>query len=191
MNRSVFNALKVAAVVLVACWLVSNAAFGIAERNYSKHEQRTLDFAKRKEQLADSLVAANVSLARQRDSLAVVAAEKQKTITKRIEAVRLVPVPPEALPLVDTLNAIIDDQQEVIATQKRALDMGRDVEAKLRRALVASDARGDSLQAFIEKPKPKPRRWGLTVGGGACIGVNGTQVYNGPCLNVGISWRIL
>lgn len=186
MNKSVFNALKVAAVVLVACWLVSNAAFSIAERNYSKHEQRTLEFAKRKEAEADSLKALADSASRQRDSLAVVAAEKQKTITKRIETIRLVPVPPEAVLLVDTLNAIIDDQQEVIAAQKRALDMGRDIEAKLRRALLASDARGDSLVALVQAPRKKPSRWALAVFAGQCV----SGIKTGPCVGAGVSYRI-
>jgi hypothetical protein len=191
MNRSVLNAMLWAGVVLVAMALASKAAFHMSELTYSKHEKRVLEFAKRKELEADLRTWEAEQLMRQRDSLAVVASEKQKTITRRIESVREVPVPAEAKPLVDTLNAIIDDQNELLVIQGTEIRQGREIEAKLRGALSASNARGDTLQAFIERPQPKPRRWGLTVGAGHCVGTNGTQVYNGPCLNVSVSWRII
>jgi hypothetical protein len=187
-NRSVLNAMKVAAVVLVACWLVSNATSSIAERTYSKHEKRVLEFAKRKEQQADSLESLADALARQRDSLAVVASEKQKTIIKRIESAREVPVPAEAKPLVDTLNAIIDDQNELLVIQGREVKLGREIEAKLRGALSASNMRGDSLLYLVNLPKPKAPRASVGIFVGPCATQTGAYPF---CAGVGVSWRIL
>jgi hypothetical protein len=187
-NRSVLNAMKVAAVVLVACWLVSNATSSIAERTYSKHEKRVLEFAKRKEQQADSLESLADALARQRDSLAVVASEKQKTIIKRIESVREVPVPAAARPLVDTLNAIIDDQNELLVIQGNALRLGQKIEARLRGALGASESRADSLHYLTSLPRPKAPRASVGIFVGPCATQTGAYPF---CAGVGVSWRIL
>jgi hypothetical protein len=187
-NRSVLNAMKVAAVVLVACWLVSNATSSIAERTYSKHEKRVLEFAKRKELQADSLESLADSIAKQRDSLAVVASEKQKTITRRIESVREVPVPAEAKPLVDTLNAIINDQNELLVIQGNEIRQGREIEAKLRGALSASNMRADSLHYLVNLPRPKAPRASVGIFVGPCATQTGAYPF---CAGVGVSWRIL
>jgi hypothetical protein len=188
MHRALLNALCWAGVVLVAIALASNAAFNIAERNYSKHEKRTLEFARRKELQADSLESLADSIAKQRDSLAVVADQKQKTIVRRIASVREIPVPAEAKPLVDTLNAIIDDQNELLVIQGNEIRLGREIEAKLRGALSASNMRADSLLYLTSLPRPKAPRVNVGVFVGPCVTQTGAFPF---CAGVGVSWRIL
>jgi hypothetical protein len=181
MNRSVFNALKVAGLVLVAMWLTSQLAFDMSERTYSKHEQRVLEFAQRKEILADSLQAAADSVAKQRDSLAIVAHEKQKTIIKRIETVREVSKPDPAR------DSIIDDQQNAITDLNRALRFGQQAEADLRRASNAWKARGDSLEALVRTPRKRPSRLSVGVYAGPCVSEIGVSRV---CAGVGVGWKL-
>jgi hypothetical protein len=182
MNRSVFNALKIAGLVLVAMWLASQLAFDMSERTYSKHERRVLEFAQRKEIVADSALALADSVIRQRDSIQAASHEKQKTIVKRIETVREVSRPDPAR------DSIIDDQQEVITDLNRALRFGQQAEAELRRASNAWKARGDSLEAFIQKPRPKPSRLSVGVTVGPCVHEEGVSKV---CVTAGASWRVL
>jgi uncharacterized coiled-coil protein SlyX len=186
MNKALLNAIKVAALVLLAMWITSVAANNMSERTYAKHEKRVLEFARRKEMQADSLTAYADSVARQRDSLAVVASEKQKVVTKRIETVRLVQIPDTCQSLVAQYDSIVVEQQDIIGNLNWALRDSRTVEQKLRESNRLLDERGDSLQAHILRPKKKPSRLALAAFGGQCVGMNGT----GPCIGVGLSWRI-
>jgi hypothetical protein len=181
MNKTLLNAMKVAALVLGAMWITSVAANNMSERTYAKHEKRVLEFARRKEMQADSLQAVADSLRPLADSIITV--QRVKTVYIR-QAVELLTPPVTSG---DTArDYIIAAQDSVITGLNEAVDKMREAEAALRGALVRSDERGDSLQAHILRPRKKPSRLALAAFGGQCVGMNGT----GPCIGVGLSWRI-
>lgn len=189
MNRSILNAMKIAALVLFAMWATSTATEKMADKVYAKHEKRVLEFAHRKEVLADSLQEIADSLSFERDSLAIVANMRHAPLPARIAAVRELPVRDTAI--VAELNAIIDVQEVVIADQKQAIAQSIQIEAKLRGSITHLEEANDSLVAQINRPKPKPSRWSIGATAGMCVGVNGTQAYNGPCISFGVSWKVL
>lgn len=186
MNKALLNAMCWAAVVLLAMWATSHVVSSMSERTYQKHEKRVLEFAKRKEQQADSLTAFADSLAKQRDSLAVVAAEKVRVVRERIESIRLVSVPDTCKSVVAAYDSVVTDQQEIIGGLNWALRQSQEIEAKLRQSNRMLDERGDSLQAHILRPKPKPSRLSLGLFAGQCASTLGTS----PCVGVGVSYRI-
>jgi hypothetical protein len=180
-NKTLLNAMKIAALVLLAMWITSVAANNMSERTYAKHEKRVLEFARRKEMQADSLQAVADSLRPLADSIITV--QRVKTVYIR-QAVELLTPPVTSG---DTArDYIIAAQDSVIVGLNEAVDKMREAEAALRGALQRSDERGDSLQAHILRPKKKPSRLALAAFGGQCVGQNGT----GPCMGVGLSWRI-
>jgi hypothetical protein len=180
-NKTLLNAMKIAGLVLLAMWITSVAANNMSERTYAKHEKRVLEFAHRKELEADSLRAVADSLKPLADSIITVQRVKTVYIRQAVEA-----LPPAVTPSDTARDKVIASQDSVITGLNEAVDKMREAEAALRGALVRSDERGDSLQAHILRPKKKPSRLALAAFGGQCVGMNGT----GPCIGVGLSWRI-
>jgi hypothetical protein len=178
---SVLNALQIAGLVLAAMWITSVAANNMSERTYAKHEARVLAFAQRKELEADSLRAVADSLKPLAGSIITVQRVRTVYVRQAVEA-----LPPAVTPSDTARDQIIASQDSIITGLNEAVDKMREAEAALRGALVRSDERGDSLQAHILRPKKKPSRLALAAFGGQCVGMNGT----GPCIGVGLSWRI-
>jgi hypothetical protein len=181
MNKTLLNAMKVAALVLLAMWITSVASNNMSERTYAKHERRVLEFARRKQIERDSAVAVADSLKPLADSIVTVERVRTIYVRQAVEA-----LPPAVTPSDTARDQIIAAQDSIIVGLNVAVDKMREAEAALRGALVRSDERGDSLQAHILRPRKKPSRLALAAFGGQCVGMNGT----GPCIGVGLSWRI-
>jgi hypothetical protein len=177
-----------ALVVGCAIYATRCATEQVAEREANKERDRILSHADSLKQESDSLRVLADSIAPLRNLLDALTHEKQKTITRRIVSVREVPVPAEAQPLVDTLNAIIDDQAAVIAAKDEVIRQDREIEAKLRGALSASNMRADSLLYVTNLPRPKAPRASVGVFVGPCVTQTGAFPF---CAGVGVSWRIL
>jgi hypothetical protein len=181
MNKTVLNAMKVAALVLLAMWITSVAANNMSERTYAKHERRVLEFAQRKELEADSLRAVADSLRPLADSIITVQRVRTVYIRQSVEA-----LPPAVTPSDTARDQIIAAQDSVITGLNEAVDKMREAEAVLRGALVRSDERGDSLQAHILRPKKKPSRIHLNVTCGESVTLLGTS----PGCTLGIGLRL-
>jgi hypothetical protein len=177
-----------ALVVGCAIFATRCATEQVAEHQANKERDRILTHADSLKQESDSLRVLADSLTPLRNLLDKLTTEKQKTITRRIASVRDVPVPADAKPLVDTLNAIIDDQTAVIAAKDEVIRQDREIEAKLRGALDASNMRGDSLLYLTSLPRPKAPRASVGIFVGPCVTQTGAFPF---CAGVGVSWRIL
>ena len=129
----------------------------------------------------DSLVAVADSLKPLADSIITVQSVKTVYVRQAIEA-----LPPAETPSDSARDRIIATQDTIITDLNVAIGKMREAEASLRGALSLSDERGDSLQAFILRPKKKPSRVALAVFGGECVYAGGA----GPCIGVGVSYRI-
>jgi hypothetical protein len=72
--------------------------------------------------------------------------------------------------------------------QGREVKLGREIEAKLRGALSASNMRADSLHYLVNLPRPKAPRATVGIFVGPCATQTGVYPF---CAGVGVSWRIL
>ena len=163
---------------LALIWLAQQSTAILADRHYAKHERRVIEFAKRKELLADSLQAVADSLANERDSVVVVTKVRTEYIRQQVNS-----LPPAVTPSDSARDRIIAVQDSIITDQQIAIDAGREIEAKLRGALDAATVRGDSLLALVQAPKRKQSRIGLGVFTGVCVDKR-------PCAGVGAVVRI-
>lgn len=184
MNTAILNAIKVAAVVFVAIWLYGLAADKYYQHQYGRYEARVIEYAQKQEARADSLKAWADSLSNERS-------REVAAVTERVRYVKtyIADVAPPVTPSDSLRDRIIAAQDSIITDLQSALSKSMEVEAALRGALQASEARGDSLLAFIRKPKPKPSKWSIGVSGGPkCITADGVQSW---CVVAGVSYKVL
>jgi hypothetical protein len=177
------NVVKLLLWSIALIWLAQQGTAVLADRHYAKHEQRVLDFARRQEVKADSLQEIADSLSNERDSIAVVTQVRTVYVREQIAA-----LPPAVTPSDTLRDAVIALQDSIITDQRKAIDAGLQIEAALRGALAASDERGDSLLAFIQKPKSKPSKMSIGVTAGPCVSEHGTSKL---CVTAGVNWKIL
>ena len=190
-NKLIIRGIVLAFSLLFLWWVFSSIAFGIAERNYSRGEKRVLEFAKRKEVYADSLEAAADSLRAQRDSALAATTVRVEYIKTYIKTL---PQPDsacnascaEAIAKRDTVIAV---QDSLITTQQDLLKASQEIEAKLRGALASQTMRGDSLAAWMARPKPKPSRWSIGFTCGEGIHVATPSI--GPGCVFGLSYKLI
>lgn len=186
-----WRAIVVALALLMTWQLATCATQELAEKHYGERVERLLE-------LADSTRIENRALKRKAqadsaraDSVARLAAAMGRQTRERIVVVR------DSFPAVTRADSARDEVIDSLALEstrwQNAYTTQLEATASLRTALMQSEIVNDSLSAALkDRPKPKkPSRLGLTVGAGQCIGVNGTQVYNGPCVNASVSWRII
>jgi hypothetical protein len=181
-----------ALVVGCAIYATRCATERVAEREANKERDRILTHADSLKQESDSLRVLADSIAPLRDSLRIIRTQKQKVVVQRIADARTQPVPPSCdtacLRLVSGRDSIIDDQNELLVIQGREIRLGREIEAKLRGALSASNMRADSLLYLTSLPRPKAPRATVGIFVGPCVTQTGAFPF---CAGVGVSWRIL
>jgi hypothetical protein len=183
MPFKVENVVKLTLFALVLIWLATSGTARLAEYQASKVEKRLLEYGERERQRANEAEAKADSMARGRDSIVVVTKLRTVYVRQQIQA-----LPPAITPSDTLRDAVIATQDSIITDQRKALDAGVQIEAALRGALSASNARGDSLLALIQRPRRAPSKLGVSAVVGPCVTEMGTSKL---CASVGIAWKIL
>jgi hypothetical protein len=179
---SVANVVQLALWSLVLIWLSTTSIAKLAERYYGKAEQRVLTYAESQRVRANHAEQRADSLANARS--VKVAETRVRTVYVQQQAKAL---PPAVTPSDTARDAIISQQNALIVDLNDAIDTGLQVEAALRGALKAESARGDSLLAFIQRPKPKASRVVLGVFVGPCMSEQGASRV---CVGAGIGIKL-